>query len=161
MRIRTGDNVLVIAGRDKGQTGRVERNFLPREGRVVVEGVNVVTKHMRATARAVRQAGRIQFEAPIHVVQRRFDLQQVQSAYQAPDRLFWKPGARVRSLQQVPGSDRRCSMTKHNSRILKLNRRKSASERRRRPFPASARRSAAPTRLSPRQRKHCASCCHD
>ena len=64
MRIRNGDNVLVIAGRDKGKTGRVERN-LPREGRVVVEGVNVVTKHMRGQP-GVRQAGRIQFEAPIH-----------------------------------------------------------------------------------------------
>ncbi len=65
MRIRNGDNVLVIAGRDKGKTGRVERN-MPREGRVVVEGVNVVTKHMRGQP-GVRQAGRIQFEAPIHV----------------------------------------------------------------------------------------------
>ena len=64
MRIRTGDNVMVIAGRDKGKTGRVERN-LPREGRLVVEGVNVVTKHMRGQP-GVRQAGRIQFEAPIH-----------------------------------------------------------------------------------------------
>lgn len=64
MRIRNGDNVLVIAGRDKGKTGRVERN-LPRVGRVVVEGVNVVTKHMRGQP-GVRQAGRIQFEAPIH-----------------------------------------------------------------------------------------------
>ena len=65
MRIRTGDNVMVIAGRDKGKTGRVERN-LPREGRVVVDGVNVVTKHLRGQP-GVRQAGRIQFEAPIHV----------------------------------------------------------------------------------------------
>ena len=65
MRIRTGDNVLVIAGRDKGKTGRVERN-IPGKGRVVVEGVNVVTKHMRGQP-GVRQAGRIQFEAPIHV----------------------------------------------------------------------------------------------
>jgi large subunit ribosomal protein L24 len=64
MRIRTGDNVLVIAGRDKGKTGRIERN-LPSEGRVVVEGVNIVTKHMRGQP-GVRQAGRIQFEAPIH-----------------------------------------------------------------------------------------------
>ena len=65
MRIRTGDNVLVIAGRDKGKTGRVERN-MPGKSRVVVEGVNVVTKHMRGQP-GVRQAGRIQFEAPIHV----------------------------------------------------------------------------------------------
>jgi large subunit ribosomal protein L24 len=65
MRIRTGDNVLVIAGRDKGKTGRVERN-LPEKDRVVVEGVNVVTKHMQGRP-GVRQSGRIQFEAPIHV----------------------------------------------------------------------------------------------
>ena len=65
MRIRTGDSVLVIAGRDKGKTGRVERN-LPNLDRVVVEGVNVVTKHMKGQP-GVRQSGRIQMEAPIHV----------------------------------------------------------------------------------------------
>ena len=65
MRIRAGDNVLVIAGRDKGKTGRVERN-LPGRDRVVVEGVNVVTKHMQGRP-GVRQSGRIQMEAPIHV----------------------------------------------------------------------------------------------
>ena len=65
MRIRAGDNVLVIAGRDKGKTGRVERN-LPSDERVVVEGINVVTKHMRGRP-GVRQSGRIQMEAPIHV----------------------------------------------------------------------------------------------
>ncbi len=65
MRIRTGDTVLVTAGRDKGKTGRVERNY-PRDNRVVVEGVNVVTKHMRARP-GIRQSGRIQMEAPLHV----------------------------------------------------------------------------------------------
>jgi large subunit ribosomal protein L24 len=65
MRIRTGDNVLVIAGRDKGKTGRVERN-IPERDRLVVEGVNVVTKHMQGRP-GVRQSGRIQMEAPIHV----------------------------------------------------------------------------------------------
>ncbi len=65
MRIRAGDNVMVIAGRDKGKTGRVERN-LPDRDRVVVEGVNVVTKHMKGRP-GVRQSGRIQMEAPIHV----------------------------------------------------------------------------------------------
>ncbi len=64
MRIRTGDTVLVIAGRDKGKTGRVERNY-PVENRVVVEGVNVVTKHMKGRP-GVRQSGRIQMEAPLH-----------------------------------------------------------------------------------------------
>ena len=65
MRIRTGDTVLVIAGRDKGKTGRVERQF-PSKDRVVVEGVNVVTKHMQARP-GIRQSGRIQMEAPLHV----------------------------------------------------------------------------------------------
>ncbi len=64
MRIRTGDTVLVIAGRDKGKTGRVERNY-PVGNRVVVEGVNVVTKHMKGRP-GVRQSGRIQMEAPLH-----------------------------------------------------------------------------------------------
>lgn len=65
MRIRTGDTVLVISGRDKGKTGRVERNY-PRDDQVVVEGVNVVTKHMRARP-GIRQSGRIQMEAPLHI----------------------------------------------------------------------------------------------
>ena len=64
MRIRTGDNVLVIAGKEKGKTSRVERRF-PEEDRVVVEGVNLVTRHMKAQP-GVRQSGRIQKEAPIH-----------------------------------------------------------------------------------------------
>ncbi len=64
MRIRTGDTVLVIAGKEKGKTGRVERRF-PEQDRVVVEGVNLVTRHMKAQP-GVRQAGRIQKEAPIH-----------------------------------------------------------------------------------------------
>ena len=63
MRVRVGDTVLVTAGRDKGKTGRVERNY-PRVNRVVVEGVNVVTKHMQGRP-GVRQSGRIQMEAPL------------------------------------------------------------------------------------------------
>ena len=65
MRIRTGDTVLVIAGKEKGKTGRVERQF-PGEDRVVIEGINIVTRHMKARP-GVRQSGRIQKEAPIHV----------------------------------------------------------------------------------------------
>lgn len=64
MRIRAGDTVLVIAGRDKGKTGRVERQY-PKKDRIVVEGVNVVTRHLRGRP-GVRQSGRIQMEAPLH-----------------------------------------------------------------------------------------------
>ena len=65
MRIRNGDTVLVIAGKEKGKTGRVERQ-LPKENRVVIEGVNLVTRHVRPRPN-VRQSGRIQQEAAIHI----------------------------------------------------------------------------------------------
>ena len=64
MRIRTGDTVLVIAGKEKGKTGRVERQS-PENDRIVIEGVNIVTRHMKGRP-GVRQSGRIQKEAPLH-----------------------------------------------------------------------------------------------
>ncbi len=64
MRVRTGDNVLVIAGKEKGKTGRVERQILEKD-RVIVEGVNLVTRHMKARP-GVSQGGKIQKEGPIH-----------------------------------------------------------------------------------------------
>ncbi|GLW65619.1 50S ribosomal protein L24 [Actinomadura rubrobrunea] len=67
MKIRKGDEVIVIAGKDKGATGKVLR-VLPREQRVVVEGVNLVTKHIKADqARPGKQTGRVTVEAPLHV----------------------------------------------------------------------------------------------
>lgn len=65
MNIRRGDNVLVIAGKEKGKTGRVERQLL-KEERVVVEGVNLIVRHLKARP-GIRQSGRIQQEAPIHI----------------------------------------------------------------------------------------------
>ena len=65
MSIKRGDNVLVIAGKEKGKTGRVDRQ-LTEKNRVVVEGVNLVTRHIKARP-GLRQAGRIQQEASIHV----------------------------------------------------------------------------------------------
>lgn len=65
MRIRRGDTVLVIAGKEKGKTGRVERTLV-KEDRMVIEGLNQVTKHMKPRP-GVRQAGRVQQEAPVHV----------------------------------------------------------------------------------------------
>jgi large subunit ribosomal protein L24 len=63
-KIRRGDEVIVISGRNKGQRGTVRVNVIARD-RVVIEGVNIVKKHMKA-GRA-RQAGIIQVEAPLHV----------------------------------------------------------------------------------------------
>jgi len=63
-RIRKGDNVVVITGRDKGKTGEVIR-MIPDENRAVVRGVNIVRRHQRQTASA--QGGIITKEMPIHV----------------------------------------------------------------------------------------------
>ncbi|MFD0850741.1 50S ribosomal protein L24 [Actinomadura adrarensis] len=67
MKIRKGDEVVVIAGKDKGATGKVLR-VIPREERVVVEGVNLITKNIKADQqRAGRESGRVTVEAPLHV----------------------------------------------------------------------------------------------
>ena len=63
MRLRANDNVMVTKGRDRGKRGRIQRTF-PKEGKVVVEGVNVVMRHTKATG-GIRQAGIIQKELPI------------------------------------------------------------------------------------------------
>jgi large subunit ribosomal protein L24 len=63
-RIRKGDKVVVIAGRDKGKTGEVIR-MITDENRAVVRGVNIVRRHQRQTASA--QGGIITKEMPIHV----------------------------------------------------------------------------------------------
>ncbi len=67
-RIKKGDMVEVIAGDDIGTRNTVLR-VLPKEDRVVVSKVNIVTKHQRPVraGRSQMQAGRIQFEAPIHI----------------------------------------------------------------------------------------------
>jgi large subunit ribosomal protein L24 len=64
-RIKTGDTVMVIAGADKGKTGRVLK-VIAEKDRVVVEGIHRVWKHVRPSQRTP-QGGRIQKDAPIHI----------------------------------------------------------------------------------------------
>jgi len=64
LRIRKGDTVVVIAGRDKGKTGEV-LSVLPKESRAVVRGVNVVKRHQRQST--TQQGGIITKELPIHI----------------------------------------------------------------------------------------------
>jgi large subunit ribosomal protein L24 len=64
-RLRVGDLVSVIAGRDKGKTGVVQRIF-KNEQRVLVEGINKVTRHLKPSQRN-QEGGRIAQEAPIHI----------------------------------------------------------------------------------------------
>ncbi len=63
-KIKKGDQVVVISGKDKGVRGEV-LNVLPRDSRVVVSGANVVKRHQRQTPRD--PGGIIEREAPLHV----------------------------------------------------------------------------------------------
>jgi large subunit ribosomal protein L24 len=63
MYLKKGDHVVVLKGKDRGKDGVVMR-VLPKEGKVIVEGVNVAKKHQKAT-RATMQAGIIDKDMPI------------------------------------------------------------------------------------------------
>lgn len=64
-KIKTDDEVVVIAGRSKGQQGRVLKVL--ENDRLLVEGVNMVTKHQKPNPQKGEQGGRVSQEAPIHV----------------------------------------------------------------------------------------------
>ena len=64
-KIRKGDKVVVLSGRDKGKTGEIV-SALPRDGKVVVAGVNIATRHKKATQENP-QGGLERREAPMHV----------------------------------------------------------------------------------------------
>jgi large subunit ribosomal protein L24 len=69
MKIKKGDDVIVIAGKDKGATGKVI-SVDPKRERVVVEGVNLVKRHSKETnqgPRGAKQGGVVTKEGPIHV----------------------------------------------------------------------------------------------
>jgi large subunit ribosomal protein L24 len=64
LKIKKGDQVVVITGKDKGKTGEVTQ-VMPAENRVIVSGINIMTKHAKPTQFS---AGGLQkIEAPIHV----------------------------------------------------------------------------------------------
>ena len=65
MKIKKGDRVRVLTGKDRGKEGEVMR-AMPEEGKVIVDGVNVAKRHTRAT-RATAQAGIIDRDMPIPV----------------------------------------------------------------------------------------------
>ncbi len=64
MKIKTGDTVRVIAGKDKGKTGKIMQTF-PERNQVVVEGVNESTKHIKRRGNTPGQ--KVSYNAPIHV----------------------------------------------------------------------------------------------
>jgi large subunit ribosomal protein L24 len=64
MKIKTGDNVRVMSGKDKGKEGKVTQ-VLPKLGMVVVEGINATVRHMKAKGKQPGQ--RVNYNAPIRI----------------------------------------------------------------------------------------------
>jgi large subunit ribosomal protein L24 len=63
LHLTKGDTVQIISGDDKGKRGKILR-VLPKAGRIVIDGVNMVKRHRRATQ--TNEAGIVSFAAPIH-----------------------------------------------------------------------------------------------
>ena len=63
--IRKGDTVIVLAGRDKGKTGKVQK-VLVEDDKAIVEGINIVSKSQKPSAQNP-QGGIVKQEAPIHI----------------------------------------------------------------------------------------------
>ncbi len=63
-RIKKGDTVEVISGEHRGERGTV-RTIMPKEGRLIISGINLVKRHQKPTGRVRTQAGIIEFEAPL------------------------------------------------------------------------------------------------
>ena len=64
-KIKKGDSVVVLSGKDKGRTGTVEK-VIPKDGKVVVEGINVAARH-RKPSQENPQGGIDRFPAPMHL----------------------------------------------------------------------------------------------
>ena len=65
LKIKKGDKVVVLSGKDKGRHGEVVKS-MPKEGKVIVSGVNIITRHRKPT-QLNPQGGLERAEAPMHV----------------------------------------------------------------------------------------------
>ena len=64
LHVKTGDNVVILSGKDKGKQGKV-LEVSPKEGKVIVEGLNIVTKHVKPRQMG-QQGGIVKCEAPLY-----------------------------------------------------------------------------------------------
>lgn len=65
MKLKTGDKVRILAGKDRGKEGKIIQVF-PRLNRVVVENINMMTRHLGSRGRG-QKGQKIQFPAPLHI----------------------------------------------------------------------------------------------
>jgi large subunit ribosomal protein L24 len=96
MKIKKSDQVILIAGKDKGKVGKVLK-VIPSESRVVVSGVNIVKKHCKATRESPAQIK--SFEASVHIS----NVMLIDSASGKPTRVFYdvRNGEKVRLAKKT------------------------------------------------------------
>lgn len=97
-KIRKGDQVYVIAGKDRGKTGRIMEVFPSRE-RVLVEGINMIKKAVRANPQKNIKGGIVEREAPLHIS----NVAVIDPVTNAPTRIhyeFLEDGTKVRVSRQ-------------------------------------------------------------
>ncbi len=98
-RVRKGDTVIVVTGREKGKVGKV-LHVNPGDGRVTVEKLNMIKRHTKPSQKA-RQGGIVEREAPMHIS----NVMLYAQALEQPSRVTIKKledGRRVRVLQKSP-----------------------------------------------------------
>ena len=98
-RIKKGDTVMVIAGREKGKTGKV-LNVFPSVGKVTVEKLNIIKRHSKPTQKH-KQGGILEREAPLSISNVMIYSQGVQKASRVGIKLL-DDGRRVRVLRKSP-----------------------------------------------------------
>jgi large subunit ribosomal protein L24 len=102
LNVRKNDQVKVLAGKDRGKTGRVLRVF-PRRNRAIVENVNTVRRHTRPNPQKNIQGGVVEREGPIHIS----NLQVICPECDQPVRVgiqFLSDGKRVRVCRSCSGT---------------------------------------------------------
>ncbi len=105
MKIKTGDKVQILAGKDKGKSGKVLQVFT-KEQRVSVEGVNLLVKHLKGRN---NQAGqKVEFPAPIHIS----NVMLIDPKTSKPTRV----GKKV--LEQKDGKEKRVRIAKKTGEII-------------------------------------------
>ncbi len=98
MKLKKGDPVIIIAGKDRGKTGKIESIF-PRVNRVVIAGLNLTKKHVKASTRHP-QGGVVEFARPINVS----NVMMIDPSANKPTRLGYgvKAGQKIR-LSRLSG----------------------------------------------------------
>ena len=116
LKIKKGDKVVVLSGKDKGKHGEVTQ-AMPKEGKVVVSGVNIATRHKKATQAKSARWPRTPFEAPLHVS--KVAIEDPKTGKPTRVRFEIKDGKKVRVAVQAP--DRRTLMAdaKYKARMQK------------------------------------------